>query len=103
MNKPLVKFAIASVVTAGFAMASSSALAAKNNQMEKCYGIAKAGKNACGGPGTGHACQGQGKKNANVHDWLMVPKGLCDSIIGGGTTAESAKTAQEELKKDICE
>ena len=52
---------------------------------EKCYGIAKAGSNDCGGKGTGHGCQGHSKKHADPKDWIMVPKGTCAKIIGADT------------------
>ena len=45
---------------------------------EKCYGIAKAGKNDCAGKG--HACQGQEKADGG---WLKVPTGTCERIVGG--------------------
>lgn len=51
---------------------------------EKCYGIAKAGKNDCGG-GT-EACAGQATKDGAKNSWLGLPKGTCDKIVGGSTT-----------------
>lgn len=53
-------------------------------KMEKCYGIAKAGQNDCGGKG-GHACQGHATKSGDPNDWIYVPKGLCKKINGGRT------------------
>ena len=49
--------------------------------MEKCYGIAKAGQNDCGGKG--HACNGHATRNGDSMDWIFVPKGLCNKINGG--------------------
>ena len=48
---------------------------------EKCFGIAKAGKNDCAG--AAHACAGQGKKDGAATEWVKVPVGTCDRIVGG--------------------
>ncbi|HEY5103049.1 MAG TPA: DUF2282 domain-containing protein [Steroidobacteraceae bacterium] len=48
---------------------------------EKCYGVAKAGKNDCAGPG--HVCAGLAKTDANPDEWLAVPQGTCEKIVGG--------------------
>ena len=51
---------------------------------EKCYGVAKAGKNDCAA--NGHSCAGQAKKDADGKEWIHVPKGTCDRIVGGSTS-----------------
>ncbi|PIQ43188.1 MAG: hypothetical protein COV52_01600 [Gammaproteobacteria bacterium CG11_big_fil_rev_8_21_14_0_20_46_22] len=84
--KNVTKLTCAALVTAGLSLAAVQAQAATHKGMEKCYGIAKAGKNDCGGKGTGHSCQGQATKSGDSNDWLFVPKGLCDKINGGSTT-----------------
>jgi uncharacterized membrane protein len=53
---------------------------------EKCYGIAKAGKNDCAA--NGHACQAQAKQDANGREWLYVPTGTCERIVGGSLAAK---------------
>ena len=53
---------------------------------EKCYGIAKAGKNDCAA--NGHACQGHGKADGNAREWIYVPKGTCERIVGGALAAK---------------
>ena len=60
--------------------ASGTALAAKPG-FEKCYGIVKAGKNDCGT--SGHACAGQSTKDGAPDEWIYVPKGMCEKIVGG--------------------
>lgn len=55
---------------------------------EKCYGIAKAGKNDCSS-GT-EACAGQSKVDGAKNAWLALPKGTCDKIVGASTTEGSA-------------
>lgn len=51
---------------------------------EKCYGIAKAGKNQCGN--TRYACEGNAKVDGEKDAWIAVYKGTCESIIGGSLT-----------------
>jgi uncharacterized membrane protein len=57
-----------------------------NFPAEKCYGIAKAGKNDCAA--NGHACQGQAKADANPREWVYLPSGTCDRIVGASLTAK---------------
>mgnify|MGYP000960471032 CR=1 FL=1 len=48
---------------------------------EKCYGVAKAGKNDCGT--AKHACAGQGAKMDNdPTEWKYVAKGTCEKMGG---------------------
>lgn len=48
---------------------------------EKCFGVAKAGRNDCQ---TKHSsCAGTAKKDAQTDAWLSVPKGVCEKIVGG--------------------
>ncbi|KAG9610112.1 hypothetical protein KCV01_g3344, partial [Aureobasidium melanogenum] len=47
--------------------------------MEKCFGVAQAGKNDCAaGPGT--TCAGTAKKDYQGNAWVLVEKGTCTSI-----------------------
>jgi uncharacterized membrane protein len=52
---------------------------------EKCYGIAKAGKNDCAA-GV-HSCAGQGTKNSDKASFVYLPAGACEKIAGGSTTS----------------
>ncbi len=49
--------------------------------MEKCSGIAKAGKNDCGT--SKHSCAGQAAKDGDKEEWVYVPEGTCAKIVGG--------------------
>ena len=71
--------AIAGVFALGM-MAADSAVAGKKG-FEKCQGIAKAGMNDCGT--SKHACAGQAKVDNDPEEWVYVPKGTCDKIVGG--------------------
>ncbi len=68
--------------------------AAADVKMEKCYGIAKAGKNDCGSKAAGHSCAGQSSKSGDANDFIAVPAGTCDKIANGSTSA-----AQGMMKK----
>jgi uncharacterized membrane protein len=49
---------------------------------EKCYGLAKAGKNDCASTGN-NSCAGTSKANADPKAWIYVPEGYCERIVGG--------------------
>lgn len=63
------------------AMGAITATAADDAGTEKCYGVAKAGKNDCAG--AAHACAGQSKKDRDASEWIKVPKGTCERLVGG--------------------
>ena len=77
--------AIGSLLTLGAAL-SAPAFAADKPEMEKCYGVSKAGKNDCAGPA--HACAGQSKMDAGGKEWIYVPKGTCERLSGGSLTTK---------------
>jgi uncharacterized membrane protein len=54
---------------------------------EKCYGIAKAGKNDCASTGN-NSCGGTSKINGDPKAWIYVPEGYCERIVGGSKTAK---------------
>ena len=57
------------------------AAAQAQGSIEKCYGVAKAGKNDC--QTASSSCAGTSKKDAEASAWVGVPKGTCEKIIGG--------------------
>jgi len=78
--------AIGSLLTLGAAAFAAPTFAADKPDLEKCYGVAKAGKNDCAGPA--HACAGQSKTDAGGKEWISVPKGTCERLSGGSLTAK---------------
>ncbi len=53
--------------------------AAQENEMEKCYGVARAGQNDCAaGPGT--SCAGTSTRDYQGNAWKLVAKGTCTTI-----------------------
>ena len=79
-NNQILSAAIGSLLVLGL---SSNASAADKPDMEKCFGIAKAGMNDCAGPKSSHSCAGHATKNNDANDFVAVPKGTCDKIAGG--------------------
>lgn len=74
-----------SAVLAAVAMAAVSAVALSGQAQavpaakEKCYGVAKAGKNDCkAGPGT--SCAGSSTRDWQGNAWKLVPAGTCLKI-----------------------
>jgi uncharacterized membrane protein len=49
---------------------------------EKCYGIAKAGKNDCASTGN-NSCAGTSRLDADPRAWVFVPEGYCERIVAG--------------------
>ncbi|MBS0267265.1 MAG: DUF2282 domain-containing protein [Planctomycetes bacterium] len=52
---------------------------------EKCYGVARAGKNDCASAAAKHGCAGTAKHNADPNEWVKVRQGLCAKLAGGST------------------
>jgi uncharacterized membrane protein len=70
---------VASALAAVLSLSGFGAAQAQEN--EKCYGIAKAGKNDC--QTATHSCAGTATTDAQPDSWIYVPKGTCDKIAGG--------------------
>ncbi|MGD8430300.1 MAG: DUF2282 domain-containing protein [Ectothiorhodospiraceae bacterium] len=81
-NKTMMYSALAGVLALGATGIASNAHAAKGD-MEKCYGIAKAGQNDCA---TGQSsCAGTAKADSLGYTFVVVPEGTCEKIVGGST------------------
>jgi uncharacterized membrane protein len=74
---------LAAAVSSLFVM-TATAFAADDTSSEKCYGVAKAGKNDCAGGA--HACAGQSSKDNSPKEFIKLPKGTCERIVGGSLT-----------------
>lgn len=76
------RIAIASALAAALVLPAASQ--AQGN-MEKCYGVSKAGKNDC--QTAKSSCAGTSKTDSQADAWISVPKGVCDKLVGGKLTA----------------
>lgn len=89
-SEVLIRSALASVLAVGIAGLATTASQAAAPAVEKCAGIAKAGKNDCGTSRT--SCAGSIKTDRDAEAWIFVPKGTCEKIAGGTvTTSQHAK------------
>ncbi|CAH8201408.1 MULTISPECIES: BufA1 family periplasmic bufferin-type metallophore [Vibrio] len=52
-------------------------------EKEKCYGVAKAGKNDCATKTS--SCAGTAKEDHQKDAFVVLPKGLCGKLAGGMT------------------
>ena len=74
-------FTVACVLNAAALFAATIPATAQTASTEKCFGVAKAGKNDCQ---TKHSsCAGTSKKDNQRDAWLTLPKGACEKIVGG--------------------
>lgn len=89
LNKKSVITA-ASVLSIALATNSGMAHGAKKG-FEKCQGIVKAGMNDCGA--NGHGCAGQAAVDNDPNEWVYVPEGTCEKIVGGKVKESKKKAA----------
>ncbi|MBL1264086.1 BufA1 family periplasmic bufferin-type metallophore [Methylomicrobium sp. RS1] len=83
---------VQSAVTAAIALSALNAaptFAADKADVEKCYGVAKAGKNDC--KTLSNACAGHSVTDAQADAFIALPKGTCERIAGGSLTAPEAQ------------
>lgn len=79
----LVASALAAAISGSVLLEAQTPVPAPTNyKAEKCYGIAKAGKNDCASTGN-NSCGGTSKANGDPRAWIYVPVGYCERIMGG--------------------
>ena len=68
---------------------ATTALAVPDAPMnwEKCTGISKAGMNDCGATDGAHRCAGAAPEDGMKTEWIYVPEGTCEKIVGGAVYA----------------
>lgn len=86
-GKVLAHSAIVSMFALTVAGTSAPALAAKKD-MEKCYGIVKAGKNDC--QTVNSSCAGTAEVDSKPDAFIVLPKGTCEKITGGSLTPKKS-------------
>lgn len=72
---------------------TATTTSAAGPDMEKCYGIVKAGKNDC--PTSTHSCAGSALKDRQTDAFILLPKGVCDKIVGGSLTSSTERTSAD--------
>lgn len=92
-QRTLVSAAITGLLALGITASAGSAYAADT---EKCFGIAKAGQNACNSNANKHSCAGHSKVDNDPNDFTAVPKGSCLKVGGKLEPTTSKSTASEK-------
>jgi uncharacterized membrane protein len=78
----LVASALAAVLSMPLVLQAQSGPAPKPKfEAEKCYGLAKAGKNDC--QTANSSCAGTSKKDGQGDAWIYAPAGTCEKLVGG--------------------
>ena len=83
----LVASAFAAAMAAPTLLSAQKPVDMPSFKAEKCYGVAKAGKNDCASTGN-NSCGGTSKRDADKKAWIFVPEGYCQRIVGGSKTAK---------------
>jgi uncharacterized membrane protein len=100
MTKPIKALALAGAVATALAAHAANA---QDGDMEKCFGIAKAGQNDCAaGPGT--TCAGTSKVDYQGNAWTLVPAGTCeDTVIDAAMTMDATERmgSLTALERDV--
>ena len=78
MTKTHVTYATLAA-TLALALTSLASQAADQPKLDKCYGVALAGKNECKA-GAGTTCAGTSKVDYQGNAWKLVKAGTCTSI-----------------------
>jgi uncharacterized membrane protein len=87
----LITTALTSLLALGITASSGSAYSA---EVEKCFGVAKAGENACNSNKSKHSCAGHSKVDNDPNDFIPVPQGSCLKI-GGKLEPAGEKSASD--------
>ena len=88
-TRVIIASAVAAALAIPFAAGAQGGPAPKPKfEAEKCYGIAKAGKNDC--QTTNSACAGTSKRDGQGDAWVYMPKGSCERVINGSLQPKKA-------------
>lgn len=85
MNNKKKQVVAASILSIALGLAAGNAVAVPDQpkNWEKCTGIAKAGMNDCGAVNGAHVCAGMSVTDYDKNEWVYVPEGTCEKIVGG--------------------
>jgi len=83
----VITAALAAAMAAPALLTAQTPAPSPSFKAEKCYGIAKAGKNDCASTGN-NSCGGTSKINGDPKAWVYVPAGYCERIVGGSLKAK---------------
>lgn len=98
VSKKTVNTLLASAVA--LTVAGGIGAAKAEEDTEKCYGVVKAGHNDCGAADKSHSCAGQATADGDGGEWVTVPAGLCDKLVGGHTEPVAGHEVHHEDGSD---
>ena len=87
-----VTAALSGVIALGLAATKSDEAVAGKPGFEKCAGIVKTGFNDCGT--SKHDCSGKATVDADPEEWIYVPAGTCEKIVGATLKAPAEPEAE---------
>ncbi len=101
-KKTLNTLLAGAVAVTAMAGVATGAQASEKKEKEKCYGVVKAGKNACGAADKSHGCAGLAKTDGSGVEWIYLPKGICEKLTNGSLTpimpdGKAAKDAEKTM------
>lgn len=94
-QRAIISAALTSLLALGISVSSGTAYSADE---EKCFGIAKAGQNACNSNAKQHACAGHSKIDNDPGDYTPVPQGSCLKLGGKQDPASKANKPASSTK-----
>ena len=83
MNKKVVTNGLIAAAVAFGINSLANSTEAEAAKKEKCYGVVKAGENGCADASGTHTCDGQAKVSGSGQEWVALPKGVCEKLVGG--------------------
>lgn len=94
-----VTTALSGVLALGLVATRSDDAVAGKPGFEKCAGIVKTGLNDCGT--SKHDCSGKATVDNDPEEWIYVPAGTCEKIVGSTLkeAAPPAEATEEEKEK----
>lgn len=104
MKTQTKKLTVSAVISAAvLGLSATGALAhlepKEGDGTEKCYGVVKAGKNDCASKAGKHGCSGMAKTDADPNEWVKVPSGLCEKLVGGSLAEANQGSDNEKAKQ----
>ena len=82
----MITTAVLALTASGLLASQNSIAADEKTEMEKCFGVAKAGKNDCATANS--SCAGTSTQDRQKDAYIAIPKGTCSKISGGTLEAK---------------
>ena len=87
MNTRLILASAIAAAIAVPALTGAQPAPAPKFEAEKCYGVARAGKNDC--QTANSSCAGTSRRDNQKDAWIFVPAGTCERLVGGNLQPRS--------------